>query len=71
MLNTSDTPLERELQAFGDPLEALWKRCIFDLCGVKDVQRQTFRVIVTSSPEQRAEWLSEAGELARDFFSAE
>ena len=34
VFNTSNTPRARELAAFGDPLEALWRRCIFDLCGV-------------------------------------
>ena len=34
VFNTSNTPAERELRVFGDPLQALWKNCIFDLCGV-------------------------------------
>ncbi|HOO78696.1 MAG TPA: NAD(P)H-dependent oxidoreductase, partial [bacterium] len=34
VFNTSDTPPERELRAFGDPLETIWKNCIFGLCGV-------------------------------------
>ena len=68
VLNTSNTPFEREMQAFGNPLEALWKRCVFDLCGVTNVHRHTFRVIVTSSPQQRAEWLREAAEWVRELF---
>ena len=28
VFNTSNTPWERELEAFGDPLERLWKDCI-------------------------------------------
>jgi putative NADPH-quinone reductase len=28
VLNTSNTPDDREQSAFGDPLEVLWKRCI-------------------------------------------
>jgi putative NADPH-quinone reductase len=58
VLNTANTPRERELAAFGDPLEALWKRCIFDLCGVQRVERRTFEVVVTSTPAQRAAWLA-------------
>jgi len=57
IFNTSNTPLERELEVFGDPLENLWKRCIFEFCGVKNVVRETFSVVITSTPEQRAEWL--------------
>ncbi len=53
VFNTSNTPEERELAAFGDPLEALWKRCVFGLCGVDDVRRRTFSVVVTSTQEER------------------
>ncbi len=59
VFNTANTPDEREKAVFGDPLETLWKKCIFDLCGVKNVQRRTFSVVVTSTPEQRAQWLAE------------
>ena len=40
VFNTSNTPEEREQEVFGDPLETLWKTCIFDLCGVKEFHRQ-------------------------------
>jgi putative NADPH-quinone reductase len=60
VFNTANTPDEREREIFGDPLETLWKRCVFDLCGVKNVQRRTFAVVVTSTPAQRAAWLQEA-----------
>ena len=68
VFNTSNTPDEREISAFGDPLEAIWKRCIFDLCGVKTFYRRTFNVIITSSPDQRRNWLSEASELTSRVF---
>jgi putative NADPH-quinone reductase len=57
VLNTSNTQSERELQVFGDPLENLWKNCIFDLCGVKTFYRETFSVVITSTIKQRQEWL--------------
>ncbi len=59
VFNTANTPAEREAVVFGDPLETLWKNCIFGLCGVPIFYRQTFGVIVTSTPEQRARWLSQ------------
>ena len=59
VFNTSNTPEARERDVFGDPLEMLWKNCLFDLCGVKEVHRRTFSVMVTSSPEQRRTWLTE------------
>ncbi len=68
VLNTSNTPPQREQQAFGDPLEEIWKRCVFDLCGVKDVRRRTYSVVVTSTPEVRARWLADAADLVKSAF---
>ena len=59
VFNTANTPEHREQEIFGDPLEALWKKCVFDLCGVRNVRRRTFAVVITSTPEQRAAWLQE------------
>ena len=70
ILNTSNTHAAREQAAFGDPLEAIWKRCIFDLCGVRDVRRRMFSVLVASTPAQRAAWLAEAVALCRQAFPA-
>jgi NAD(P)H dehydrogenase (quinone) len=70
VLNTSNTPAARENEAFGDPLDAIWKRCIFNLCGVRQVQRRTFTVVVASTPAQRAAWLAEAIVLCRRVFPA-
>jgi NAD(P)H dehydrogenase (quinone) len=68
VLNTSNTPPAREQEAFGDPLEAFWKRCVFELCGVKDVRRRTYGVVVTSTPELRRRWLEDAAERVRAAF---
>ena len=70
VLNTSNTPDERERRVFGDPLEAIWKDCIFGLCGVQQVHRRMFNVIVTSSLDQRRAWLAEAAALCRSAFSS-
>lgn len=59
VFNTSNTPPERENTVFGDPLETLWKNCIFDFCGIKKFERKIFRVVVSSSPQKRAQWLNE------------
>lgn len=58
VFNTSNTNAEREMAAFGDPLETLWKNCIFGLCGVTNFHRETFSVVVTSSQEERQQWLA-------------
>jgi NAD(P)H dehydrogenase (quinone) len=63
VFNTTNTPLARERQVFGDPLETLWKNCVFGLCGVNDFHRRVFGVIVTSTAEQRAAWLAEIEEM--------
>jgi putative NADPH-quinone reductase len=70
VFNTANTPDNREREIFGDPLEALWKKCIFDLCGVKNVQRRTFSVVITSTPAQRTQWLAEAREIVHSQFPA-
>ena len=61
VFNTSNTVTEREENIFGDPLETIWKNCIFDLCGVKNFYRRMFNIIVVSSEGQRKEWLQEVG----------
>ena len=68
VFNTSNTPDEREKAVFGDPLEATWKRCIFDLCGVHTFYRRTFSVVITSTPAQRQQWLNEAQEIVENVF---
>jgi NAD(P)H dehydrogenase (quinone) len=59
VFNTSNTPAKREAEVFGDPLETLWKSCIFEFCGVQRVHRKMFGVLITSTPEDRERWLSE------------
>ncbi len=71
IFNTSNTPAEREERVFGDPLETLWKNCIFRLCGVTQVYRRTFRIIVTSSENQRRKWLREVAETISQFYPKE
>ena len=70
VFNTANTPDDREREIFGDPLETLWKRCVFALCGVKNVQRRTFSVVITSTPELRAKWLEEVRQIVGAHFPA-
>lgn len=69
ILNTSDTEEMREQIVFGDSLDAIWRRCIFGLCGVQSFHRRIFRVVVTSTARQRAAWIEEAKRLCRTAFS--
>lgn len=59
VFNTSNTEIEREKESFGDPLETIWKNCIFGLCGVTNFYRRTFGIVVTSTDIQRKQWLDE------------
>ncbi len=68
VFNTSNTPALRETKIFGDPLETLWKNCIFGLCGIKTFSRRMFGVVATSTPEQRKVWLSEVREKVSQHF---
>ena len=66
VVNTSNTAAEREAKVFGDPLEALWKRCVFGLCGVNSVIRRMYAPVSTSTAQQRATWLSEVTALVEN-----
>ncbi|MGB7545961.1 MAG: NAD(P)H-dependent oxidoreductase [Methanothrix sp.] len=70
VFNTSNTPLQREQEAFGDPLQTLWKNCIFGLCGIGDFRRKSYGVVVTSTKEQRQAWLDDVRETVRQCFPA-
>lgn len=70
VFNTSDTEAEREQAVFGDPLETIWKNCIFGLCGVDNFHRRIFRVIVTSTDAQRKAWLAETKDAVSALFPA-
>jgi len=68
VFNTSNTRSEREQEVFGDPLETIWRNCIFGLCGVENIYRTTFGVMVTSSERQRESWLQEVRETVNRYF---
>lgn len=59
VFNTSNTSEVRENEVFKDPLETIWKNCIFDFCGVENFERKIFRIVITSDLKQRVLWLNE------------
>jgi putative NADPH-quinone reductase len=69
VFNTSNTNQERENYVFKDPLENLWKNCIFYLCGVKKFARRMFSIIVTSDLNQRQQWLKEVETMTDKYFA--
>lgn len=72
VFTTSNTPRDVELEWFGDPLENLWKNCVFCFCGVEKekFRRRNFEPIVVSTPEQRSQWLAEVRQLVGQYFPA-
>jgi NAD(P)H dehydrogenase (quinone) len=70
VFNTSNTKMEREIRIFSDPLELLWKNNIILSCGVKNYYRRCFRVIITSTLEERQAWLEEVKSITREQFPA-
>jgi putative NADPH-quinone reductase len=68
VFNTSNTESEREKNVFGDPLETIWKNCIFGLCGVTNFHRRMFTVVVTSTEAQRRSWLNKVKKDIDIFF---
>jgi putative NADPH-quinone reductase len=69
VFNTSNTSEERENNIFKDPLETIWKNCVFDFCGIKKFERKMFRIVVTSNLNQRQKWLGEVTEMIDKYFS--
>ncbi|MFJ3765597.1 NAD(P)H-dependent oxidoreductase [Streptomyces sp. NPDC090082] len=64
VLNTSDTPAEREDSEFGDPLERIWSACVLPYVGVSEVRRVVFRTVTDSTEETRGDWLDQARQQA-------
>jgi putative NADPH-quinone reductase len=70
VITTSNTPRDAEMALFGDPLENLWKACVFNLCGVEDFYRRNFESIILSTPDERRQWLAEVRQIIRQRFAA-
>ena len=68
VFTTANTPHEKEVMAFGDPLETHWLKVVFGLCGVTRTQRWDFSPVIVSTPEQRRQWLRDVEDaVARHF----
>ena len=67
VFNTSNTPWEREVEVFGNPLQVLWKNCVFDLCGVTTFKRRVFGPMASSTAEMRQVWLGEVTALVERY----
>ncbi|HMD60283.1 MAG TPA: NAD(P)H-dependent oxidoreductase [Opitutaceae bacterium] len=70
VVTTANTPREVEVGHYGDPLDQHWRKVVFGLCGVPRIERVSLTPIITSSPEQRAAWLTEVSSMAVGLASA-
>ncbi len=68
VFNTSNTPEKRENMVFGDPLQRIWKDCIFSFCGIAVFDRLMFHVIADSTNDERIMWLNEVKEMVSKYF---
>ncbi len=66
VFNTSNTAAKRELAVFGDPLDTIWRNCVFGLCGVTSVHRFVFETVCTSTVVQRQQWLEDVEQAVTD-----
>ena len=64
VLNTGDTPPEREKQVFGDPLDDIWRRCVGAYLGGAAVHRVVASPLGGSTEAEREAWLDEVGRVA-------
>jgi NAD(P)H dehydrogenase (quinone) len=64
VVNTSDTTAEREEALFGDPLEAIWRRCLAPYLGGPRMERMVLRVVADADAGRRRRWLDEVGARA-------
>ncbi len=67
VFNTANTPQETEEELYGDPLDTLWRKVVFGLCGVTTVYRRNFSPVIVSTAEQREAWLGEVADAVRRY----
>ena len=62
VINTANTPQDKEVAFLGDPQAVFWQKVVFGLCGVRQVERLVFSPVITSSSGQRKQWLHQVAE---------
>lgn len=64
VINTSDTPPDRERTEIGDPLDAIWRRAVGPYLGSPEIERMVLPLVGESGHEQRRRWLTGVGRAA-------
>ncbi|GIG23583.1 NAD(P)H dehydrogenase (quinone) [Cellulomonas chitinilytica] len=67
VVNTTDTPAEREVADFGDPLADVWERCVGSYLGPATAPTVVDRTVLASVNEaddaRRARWLDDMDDV--------
>jgi NAD(P)H dehydrogenase (quinone) len=71
VFTTANTPHEKEVELFGDPLHTHWLKVVFGLCGVPRTEKWDFSPIITSTADMRREWLREVELAVARYFPRE
>lgn len=71
VVNTSDTTAAREAELFGDPLEAIWARCLAPYLGEPRVERIVLRVVADADTVQRQHWLQKIEDRSAQLLAAD
>jgi putative NADPH-quinone reductase len=71
VFTTANTPHEKEVELFGDPLHTHWLKVVFGLCGISRAEKWDFSPIITSTAEERREWLREVELAVARYFPRE
>ena len=71
VFTTANTPHDKEVQLFGDPLQTHWLKVVFGLCGVARTERWDFSPIIISTADERREWLREVEHAVARYFPRE
>lgn len=64
VLNTGDTSPQRERDVFGDPLDAIWRRCVGAYLGQTEFKRLLAGPMSGSTESQRRAWLDSVAKMA-------
>jgi putative NADPH-quinone reductase len=68
VFTTANTPHDKEVQLFGDPLHTHWLKVVFGLCGVARTEKWDFSPIIISTADERREWLRDVERAVARYF---
>ena len=68
VVNTADTPTDREARVFGDPLDSIWRACVAPYVGDPRVERVTYAVVADSTAVERRAWLADVAHRTTRLF---